>query len=144
MVTIDEAHKVFDCMPSYRPAFDDMKQLKELDCPILAMSATLTDTQIQILKEGYLQSDNCLIFTSGVHRDNVQICMQRYKRCKKLIFDDEYYECEDSEDDQQCNTASNLSLWGDTINKIKPLTVKHSTVLYLDFVRDVEEITEVL
>ena len=38
IVTIDEAHKIFDRMPDYRTAFDAMKQLKELGCPILAMS----------------------------------------------------------------------------------------------------------
>jgi len=42
VVTIDEAHKIFDRLPSYRPAFDKMKQLQNLLCPIIAMSATLT------------------------------------------------------------------------------------------------------
>ena len=41
MVAIDEAHKIFDHMPSYHPAYDDMKQLRELQCLIPAMSATL-------------------------------------------------------------------------------------------------------
>ena len=76
MVTIDEAHKVFDRMPNYRPAFDTMKQLKELQCPIVAISATLTDVQISILKQEYLRSGDCLVLTSGVHRDNVKISMQ--------------------------------------------------------------------
>ena len=51
MVTIDEAHKIFDRLPDYRPSFDEMKQLKNLRCPIIAMSATLTDEQIQSLKQ---------------------------------------------------------------------------------------------
>ena len=76
MITIDEAHKVFDRMPNYRPAFDAMKQLKELQCPIVAISATLTDVQISILKQEYLRSGDCLVLTSGVHRDNVKISMQ--------------------------------------------------------------------
>ena len=57
--------------------------------------------------------------------------MQRYKRCKKLIFDGE---SKDGKDDQQSNVGGNAgsstSLWGDTINKIKPLIAKHSTVMY--------------
>ena len=77
MVTIDEAHKIFDRMPDYRPAFDAMQQLKELGCPILAMYATLTDAYVQSLKQDYLQSiDNCLVLTCGVHRANIQIGMQ--------------------------------------------------------------------
>ena len=43
VVTIDEAHKIFDRLPSYRPALDDLRKLQQLTCPIIAMSATLTD-----------------------------------------------------------------------------------------------------
>ena len=50
MVIIDEAHKIFERMPSYRPAFNDIKQLHELSCPIVAMSATLTSVQVDTLK----------------------------------------------------------------------------------------------
>ena len=55
-----------------------MKQLKDLKCPIVAMSATLTDVQINILKQQYLRNGSCVVLTSGVHQDNVQISMQRY------------------------------------------------------------------
>ena len=55
-----------------------MKQLKDLKCPIVAMSATLTDVQINTLKQQYLRNGSCVVLTSGVHRDNVQISMQRY------------------------------------------------------------------
>ena len=54
MVTIDEAHKIFDRLPDYRQAFDDMKWLKELGCQIVAMFATLTDKEIWCLKQLYL------------------------------------------------------------------------------------------
>ena len=54
MIAIDEAHKIFDHMPTYRPAFDEMQQLKELSCPIVAMSATLTSLQIDALKQKYV------------------------------------------------------------------------------------------
>ena len=57
VIVIDEAHKIFDRMPTYhldQPAFDEMHQLKELSCPIVAMSATLTSLQIDALKQKYL------------------------------------------------------------------------------------------
>ena len=41
MITIDEAHKIFDRMPSYRSAFDEMRQLQELSYPIVAMLHSL-------------------------------------------------------------------------------------------------------
>ena len=72
-VAIDEAHKMFDRMPDYRPCFDAMKQLKEAGCPIIAMSATLTDKQICVLKQEYLRIDKCVVLTSGVNRDNLQM-----------------------------------------------------------------------
>ena len=46
LVVLDEAHKIFDRLPSYRPAFDGIKKLKQLDCKFLAMSATLTEDQV--------------------------------------------------------------------------------------------------
>ena len=82
LVTIDEAHKIFDRMYSYRPAFNGMKQLKNLPCPIIAMSATLTGCQVEKLKQKYLHNDRCVVLTKGVHRDNVELNLLRYKRCK--------------------------------------------------------------
>ena len=58
VVTIDEAHKIFDRLPSYRPAFDDLRKLQQLSCPIIAMSATLTGNQVTLLQERYLWNDN--------------------------------------------------------------------------------------
>ena len=47
MVAIDEAHKLFDRSSSYRPAFDSMNHLRKLQCPIVAMSATLSSDNVQ-------------------------------------------------------------------------------------------------
>ena len=45
LVVIDEAHKIFDRMASYRPAFDSLKKLQQLSCTLAAMLATLTSKQ---------------------------------------------------------------------------------------------------
>ena len=47
LIVIDEAHKIFDHMPSFRPAFDNLRKLWEIDCSLLAMLATLTNEQIR-------------------------------------------------------------------------------------------------
>ena len=65
-VVIDEAHKFFDRMPSYRPVFDTMKRLQELSCSLLAMSATLTTELIQCLKLNFLHGDNCVVTIQAV------------------------------------------------------------------------------
>jgi len=74
LITIDEAHKIFDRDPNYHSAFDKMAQFKDLPCPIFAMSATLTDSQIKILQQKFLHSEHeCVVLTKGVNRDNVQL-----------------------------------------------------------------------
>ena len=87
VITIDEAHKIFDRLPSYRPAFDDLKKLKQISCPIIAMSATLTSAQISLLQESYLRSSNIVILKKDVHRNNLKLQLQRYKRCKQDMHD---------------------------------------------------------
>jgi len=68
MVTTDEAHKIFDWLPDYRREFDDRKWLKELGCPIVAMSATLTEKEIRCLKQLYLRSPlNCTTKSTQLH-----------------------------------------------------------------------------
>jgi len=75
MIAIDEARKIFDHDPSYCPEFDKMVQFKDLPCPIVAMSATLTDSQIKILQQIFLHSE-CVVLTKGVHRDNLQLSIK--------------------------------------------------------------------
>jgi len=150
IAAIDEAHKIFDRMPDYRPAFDAMKQLKELSCPIIAMSATLTDKQICALKHEYLRSNKCVVLTRGVQRDNLQISFQRYqrRRCQTVDYDSDDDDDDDNDKDASNENSStaiaNPSKWGETITKIKSMMKTQSTVLYLDFVRDVEDVTDFL
>ena len=72
VVTIDEAHKIFDKLPKYRPAFDDMRNLQQLSCPISAMSATLTDDQVSLLQQRYLRNGNTVVWRSSTLHQNFQ------------------------------------------------------------------------
>ena len=132
-----------------------MKQLRELSCPIVAMSATLTSVQVDTLKQEYIRSDRCLVITKGVHQQNLQLSIQRYKRRKQHNFEDGVVLNDDDSDKENeldssvsagsgSTMSAGTSMWVDSINKIKPLFKDHSTVLYLDFVKDVEEVTNVL
>ena len=86
-VVMDEAHKIFDRVPSYRPAFNSMKRLQHLSCKLLAMSATLTSEQVKFLKKDFLHGDNCVVITQGVHRDNLVLQLKRYKRQRQLALE---------------------------------------------------------
>jgi len=141
VVTIDEAHKIFDRLPSYRPAFDKLRQLQKLLCPIIAMSATLTADQIALLKKDYMCGEDVVVLTKGVHRENVKLQVQRYKRRKQVYSTDEVI---DSDDEEPVSLNATSSLWEAVLHKIKPMMESQSTVVYLDFVKDVEEVTDIL
>ena len=131
-------------MPSYRPAFDGMQQLRELACPILAMSATLTASQIDVLKQKYVRSDQCLVITKGVQWENLRLSLQLYRRRKLIsveyLLDDDDQSDKDSLPDR--SLKSSTSLWADSITKTESQFEDNSTILYLDFAKDLEEITE--
>ena len=109
MIAIDEAHTIFGRMPDYRPAFDNMQQLKEMPYPIVCISATLTVSQIEMSKQNYVRSDKCLVFTKGVHRENLQLSMQRYTRCR--LGHAEHFSGEDSNNDDQSDKENEQILF---------------------------------
>ena len=142
-VVMDEAHKIFDRVPSYRPAFDSMERLQHLSCKLLAMSATLTSEQVEFLKKDFLHGDNCVVITQGVHRDNLVLQLKRYKRQRQLALeadDTTVDEC----DEAGCSYEPEQSSWLRTALSIADVTESQVTVVYLDFVRDVEQMTELL
>ena len=145
VITIDEAHKIFDRLPSYRPAFNYLKKLKDISCPIIAMSATLTRDQIALLQNGYLNISDTVILKKAVYRSNLKLELQRYKRCKQHTYN---VNCSDDDDDQSNDDiiciGSTSSMWQDTLTKIKPSIEDQGSVVYLDFVKDVEEVSELL
>ena len=155
LVVIDEAHKIFDRMPSFRPAFDSLKKLQQLSCTLGAMSATLTSKQIKVLKHDFLHGAKCFVLTEGVHRDNLVLQLRRYKRQKQLTYDtdenvnaDEDVNDHEVDDDSTCNDESSssglLSSWSRTVQTIEKSLNDPLTIMYLDFVRDVEQIVSIL
>ena len=141
-------------MPSFRPAFDELKRLKQLNCPLLAMSATVTSRQVDILQTEYLRGDDCITIVHSVHRDNLRLQLNRYKRKKiQAVLQHDDASDEDSEDDQdnmdvggESNSvvanSSAISSWTCTVLQLLPMTEGHCTVVYVDFVRDVEQVVE--
>ena len=51
------------------------------------MSATLTNCQVEKLKQEYLHNDRCVVLTKGVHRDNLELNLLDVNRVvSKLKF----------------------------------------------------------
>ena len=127
-----------------RPAFDALKQLRKMPCPIIAMSATLTSDQVEVLQKEYMHGEKSLVLTRSVHRSNLKLILRRYKRSKvHNVEDEDVCASGDDEDDGAESITVTKSLWKSTLDNIKPMIKDHSVVIYLDFVRDVE-VTELL
>jgi len=120
LIVLDEAHKILDRLPSYRPAFDGIKRIKQLECKLLAMSATLTQDQVQILQADFLHSNNCVVLTVGVHRNNLVLQLRRYKRQKPLVLDNdaEIDTMDDVEGDNNDPLSTESSSWSRTAEDI--------------------------
>ena len=118
MVAIDEAHKIFDRSSSYRLAFDSMNQLRKLQCPIVAMSATLSSDNVQKLQSRFLHSGRCVVLANRDNRQNVKLHIQRYKRCKRHVF------AESNEEDENVmpsTSNSSISMCGMAVGKVEKL-----------------------
>lgn len=105
------------------------------------MSATLTSEQVELLKKDFLYGDNCVVITQSVHWDNLVLQLKRYKQQRQLALeaeDDTADEC----DGAGCSYEPEQSSWLRTALSIANVTESQVTVVYLDFVRDVEQMTE--
>ena len=72
------------------------------------------------IKQKYLRSDKCLVFTKGVHRENLQMCLQRYRH-RRLVSAEQFIEDDDESDKENepdCTQSSLTSMWLDSVNKI--------------------------
>lgn len=107
------------------------------------MSATLSSDQVALLQKEYMHSEQCLVLTKSVHRGNLKLTLRRYKRSKACIFEEEDTHAHAS-DDEGVDFKPTVSPWKSTLESLKPFIKDHSVVIYLDFVKDVEEVTELL
>lgn len=104
------------------------------------MSATLSNDDVQKLKS-FLQSERCIVLANRDNRRNIKLQIQRYKRCKRYSF----AEKEDADESVMPRTSgSTESMWGVAVRKVEKLLEDRSTVCYLDFVRDVDEVVHIL
>ena len=85
------------------------------------------------------------MLTKGVHRDNLELNLLRYKRCKSSSVEIEILDEEsDDEEKNSQSTTTSTTMWEKTISAIEPVLDRHSTVVYMDFVKDVEEVADKL
>ena len=69
---------------------------------------------------------------------------QRCKRCKHTIHDQADIEDGDENDEDVVYMGTTSSMWQSTVNQSRAITEGQSAVVYLDFVKDVYEVSELL
>ena len=78
------------------------------------------------------------------NRRNVKLHIQRYKCCKRRVFAESDEEDEDDENVMPSTSNSSISMWGMAVGKVEKLLEGHSSMCYLDFVKDVDEVVDIL
>jgi len=126
---------------------DSMKRLQELSCNLLAISATLTAEQIQLLKQSFLHlhGSDCVVITQGVHWDNLVLQLKRYRRQRQSSAEiGNATVTEHNSDGSNSSYDTAQSSWLRTALSIKHVSESQVTVVYLDFMRNVKQMTELL
>jgi len=97
-----------------------------------------------------MHGNNCRVLTKGVHRDNLLINLRRYWRQKLSTVEDTDEAMDDIEVDHDSACSNEVSTsgfvlqWSRTVHTIEKSLTCPLTIIYLDFVRDVEQIVGIL
>ena len=85
LLVLDEVHKMFDRTSNFRSCYDSLKMLKDdfLGIPIMALTATLDDSQLVDLAENYLRRP--VVIKGSVNKKNTKLNVQSYKRVQKKM-----------------------------------------------------------
>ena len=87
-----------------------------------------------------------------MHRDNLKFHLRKYQyKRQKKVYEDCYDSSNDNDDgydndtdDETNDKTTETSPWYSAVDKIKNLTEDRPVIVYLDYVRDVEQVVEVL
>ena len=128
LIAIDEAYKIFDRLPDYRPAFNALKQFRTMPFPIIAMSATLTSDQVDSLQKENMRSEERVVLSKSAHRSNLKLTLRLYKRSKVCAIGD-YDTAQESDDEDVDAHVTAASPWQSSLENIKPSIKDHISVI---------------
>ena len=85
------------------------------------------------------------MLTKEVYRDSLELNLLRYKRCKLSSIEIEILD-EESDDEENISqlTTTSTTMWEKTISASESVVDTHLTVVYMDCVKDVEEVADKL
>ena len=117
MLVLDEVHKMFDRSSNFRSCYDSFMTLKDEfnGVPIMALTATLNDSQVADLAENYLRSP--VLIKGSVNKKNTKLCVQCYQTVHRKHGDD---------------------MWNDVAKCLAGMIDNDYAIVYMDFRVDVE------
>ena len=119
LIVIDEVHKVFDRNSEFRSSYNTLRFLHDdfPGIPIMALTATLNEEQLNLLCENYLRQP--VLIKSTVDRPNIKLNVGKYQTKRPVKGDKSL-------------------VWMDTSRQIRDLLADEYGIVYMDFKRDVE------
>lgn len=121
MVVLDEVHKMFDRNYNFRSCYDSFQTLKDEfeGIPIMALTATLDDSQFVDLAKNYLR---CPVLIKGnVNKKNTKLNVENYQKVRRIEGDD---------------------VWDDLAKELVNTIQDDYAIVYMDFKVDVERFVE--
>ncbi len=117
LLVLDEVHKMFDRSSNFRACYDTFKSVKDefQDTPIMALTATLNDSQLIDLCKNYLRRP--VLVRSSVNKRNVKINIEHYDTVRK---------------------SSGKDKWKKVAQNIVKTVQSDYAIVYMDFRKDVE------
>jgi RecQ family ATP-dependent DNA helicase len=121
MLVLDEVHKMFDRSSNFRSCYDALKSLKEdfKETPLMALTATLSDMQLQDLCRNYLRRP--VLIKSSVNKKNTKINIEKYETVHKKAGKD---------------------MWKNVAEHIVKTIQDDYAIVYMDFKKDVDLLVE--
>ena len=119
LIVIDEVHKVFDRNDSFRTSYNSLSGLQDEFpvVPIMALTATLDEEQLQSLSSHYLKKP--VLIRDSVNRPNIKLNVGRYTAKRPV------------------KEVRNL-VWMDVANEIRRIVGDDYAIVYMDFTKDVD------
>lgn len=117
LLVLDEVHKMFDRSSNFRACYDTFKSVKDefKNTPIMALTATLNDSQLGDLCKNYLRRP--VLIRSRVNKRNVKINIENYETVHK---------------------KSGKEKWKNVALYIVKTVQSDYAIIYMDFRKDVE------
>lgn len=129
MLVFDEVHKIFDRQKTFREAYNslDTVKIKFPEVPIMALTATLGNTNIRKLCKDYLCSP--VLIRGSVNRKNIKLSIANYQMDKNS---------------QKARNDNEFASWNLLSSNLSKLIGERYAIVFMDFANEVKDFSSYL